>query len=86
MVRYVVRQIVNENFYGILKCFEWLMAMILTIVSNVYFDVLAILATFYDKIACLIYKINISHFRVTLITADHSTRLPHFFHFKLCSV
>ena len=86
MVKYVVRQLVNENFYGILKCFERLMATISTMVSNVYFDVLAILATYYHKIACLICKINIFHFRVTLVTADHSTRLPHFFNFKLYSM
>ena len=70
MVKYTVRQLVNENFYGILKCFERLMATISTMVSNVYFDILAILATFYNNIACLIYKINIFHFRVTLVTAN----------------
>ena len=86
MVKYIVRQLVNENFSGILKSFERLMATISTMVGNVYFDDLAILATFYVKIACLIYKINIFHFHVTLVTANHLTRLPHFFHFKLYSM
>ena len=62
MVKYMVRQLVNENVQAILKCFKRLTATISTIVSNVYFGVLAILATFYHKIACLFYKINNFHF------------------------